>query len=158
MGMLNRDSSIPMVPRIRSNASDSNSVIKQRPTFQIRLSDLNHMPDIQYMDTMRNVPKSQILQETATTRTDHMNDEEHEKTIRDVKKRAYLLYNKYIREGAEFEINIAYQTRHKMTMQLGDKQKLLDDKEMRLSHLVDMYQQPKMDMKQLLQYSLTRLR
>lgn len=147
----------PPFPLVGVNgAKGINEKVENQPKFQIRLSDLNHMPDIEVMDTIRNVPPSQILQQTATTRTDHMDFDE--RTMRDIKKRAHLLWRKYIREGAEFEINISWHSRQTLSKKLGDKQKLLDNEEMRLSHLVELYQEPKMDMKQLLHFSLSRLR
>ena len=125
--------------------------------MHVALSDADNIPDIEVMDTIRNVPKSLILSEVDSKRDD-ANMPIDKKTMRQIKKMAHLLHNKYIRAGAEFEINICWHSRSKMMEQLGDKNKLLENDEVKLSHLVNMYQEPKEEMKQLLMYSLNRMK
>jgi len=138
--------------------------------MHVDLSDADNIPDITVMDTIRNVPKSKILQEfgdlsdlrsIGSDQRSQQSDDElpiDEKTMRQIKKMAHLLHNKYIREGAEFEINICWQSRNKMMKQLGDKDQLLANDAVKLSHLINLYQQPKEEMRQLLLYSLNRMK
>merc|ERR550525_1423713 len=119
-------------------------------------TDPDMVPNITVMDTLRNVPKSRIL----TIETEKSDDElsVDEKTMRKIKRMAHLLHNKYIKEGCEFEINICWSSRKTLVEKLGNLNDLLDDTQVRLSHLINLWQEPKEEMKQLLNFSLNRLK
>merc|ERR1712083_530394 len=126
-------------------------------TGQSDNTDPDMVPDITVMNTMRNVPKSRILTMVDASQSDHELSVD-EKTMRKVKRMAHLLHNKYIKEGSEFEINICWSSRSKLMGKLGNLDELLSDNQVRLSHLVNLYQEPKEEMKQLLNFSLSRLK
>lgn len=118
-------------------------------------SDLE-LVDIETMKTLRNVPTSAILTATSSIKKGTTIGMD-EQTINDFKKRAYLLYEKYCKTGCEFEINISAQMRKNLHEVLGDKQALMN-MNMDLATLAKIFDDPKKEMKMLLQYSFTRMK
>eukprot|EP01084_Bolivina_argentea_P125652 222597_1 len=94
-----------------------------------------------------NVPQSNILE--------HQPSLKNEDTIlNDAKVKAQKLYDKYVRTGSEFEINLPSWMRKKITNKLGDNYVQLTD----LSDLLILFQKAKVEMKKYLGYSYTRFK
>ena len=112
------------------------------------------IPTIDTMNTLRNVPTSMILETSSSMRSDVAVDE---RTLHDAKKKAHLLYEKYIKIGSEFEINISASMRQELMDLLDDKDDLMNS-DIGLADMVLLFENPKKEMKMLLSYSFTRMR
>ena len=124
----------------------------------MRHSDLQHIPDLSLdiMQSMPNVPTSEILEKMCSLSTSRITVDQ--KTLRDVKKKAHLLYNKYIKCGSPFEVNVDYATRTALRNKLDDRETLLRDETLRLTDLIQMFDAVKMTMKRLLSSSFGRMK
>eukprot|EP00486_Rosalina_sp_Unknown_P009744 CAMPEP_0201594954 /NCGR_PEP_ID=MMETSP0190_2-20130828/192110_1 /ASSEMBLY_ACC=CAM_ASM_000263 /TAXON_ID=37353 /ORGANISM="Rosalina sp." /LENGTH=264 /DNA_ID=CAMNT_0048054761 /DNA_START=751 /DNA_END=1545 /DNA_ORIENTATION=+ len=131
---------------------------KQETNNIARDARLNSIPNIDTMITLRNVPKSIIVEAQSSLKSDVGVDE---KTLHDVKKKAHLLYEKYIKIGSEFEINIGAGMRKGLIDILDNREELMNGehgRNLRLSDILMMFENPKKEMKMLLQYSFTRMK
>ena len=114
------------------------------------------LKDNKLVDFPSNVPISYIVS----------NDEEDEDmSQQDVKNeflfhgkmKGYKLYNKYIADNSEYEINIGYDERMKLAEVFCDKSSLIA-KDISLTELFFMFERSKVVMFSLLKHSLQRLR
>ena len=74
-----------------------------------------------------------------------------------MKSKAHKLYNKYIKIGSDYEINISSSMRKKFKNILDDKNKLMQSNEnTKLSDLLLLFEDAKKEMRMLLSYSHSR--
>ena len=76
--------------------------------------------------------------------------------VNTAKLKAYKLYEKYISVGSEFEINISGLMREKIINIMDNKEKLMENTEITLKELFDIFNEAKSEMYQLLRVSLNR--
>ena len=129
-----------------------------QPKNENRETRLFNIPDIDTMDTLRNIPPSMIVDARSSLKSDVDVDE---KTLNDVKKMAHLLYEKYLKIGSQFEININAPMRKGLMDILHDKDKLMNGehgRNLRLPDMIMMFEGAKQEMRLLLQYSLNRMK
>ena len=74
------------------------------------------------------------------------------------KNMAHGLYNKYIKEGGEFEINISYHTRNELEELLDDKEKLSLNKELKAVDVMRLFDVAMVEMIKLLSHSKYRFK
>ena len=125
----------------------------------LRQSDLQRIPNLQIdvMNTIEAVPVSEILLKMSSISTDR-DISVDQKTMHDIKKKAHLLYNKYIKVGSQFEVNVGYGIRRELMNKLEDKDKLMKDEDLRLADLIQIFDEVKQTMKRLLQPSFGRMK
>lgn len=106
-----------------------------------------------------NIPKSEIIRFQGKTDDIVMViDTDGEDTFLDnAKIKAHKLFNKYIKQGSEFEINISSQERRKLSNLLHELDVLLSHN-INLQELLLLFEPCKKQMKLLLQWSLTRFK
>eukprot|EP01084_Bolivina_argentea_P144088 252890_1 len=110
-----------------------------------------------HMNDLKNVPKSQIVHETCSSIKFDLTNL-HKQILADSKMKAHELYNKYIAQGSKFEINISDKMRKKLINILEDKDNLMNKININLADLVKLFEEPKNEMKMLLQYSYERFK
>eukprot|EP01083_Nonionella_stella_P039946 108641_1 len=71
---------------------------------------------------IENAPKSSIVYQNA------VNESDEQTKMNSLKTKAHSLYLKYVREGAQFEINISFNERFKLINLMSDKEKWMDEK------------------------------
>merc|ERR1712217_315865 len=81
-----------------------------------------------------------------------------QKTLLDIKKKAHALYNKYIKTGSPFEVNIGYAMRLSLREKLEDKKKLEEDATLGLAQLIELFDGVKRDMRRYMVHSFVRLK
>lgn len=67
------------------------------------------------------VPKSSIVYGRPFDK-----DDSNEDFKKKIKRKAFILFNKYIKIGSEYEINIAYRLRREMTLSMGNLDEFLE--------------------------------
>jgi len=129
----------------------------------LRMSDLQSIAnlDMNFIETMPNIPRSQIITEMCST--DHNLPRAHmlmtidQTTMHEIKKKAHLLYNKYVKCGSPFEVNVSYGIRTALQNKLDDKEKLMMDETVRLADLIQVFDEVKWTMKKLLRSPFRRM-
>eukprot|EP01084_Bolivina_argentea_P148361 259402_1 len=121
------------------------------------------LPTLQLEHVIKNsnIPTSDILEnqerlqnfisESAASRSNSVIIE-----LNEAKLKAHKLYNKYIRIGSEFEINLPSYMRKQIANILGDVSKLVQNKDLQLTDLLLVFKSAKDEMKKYLNYSYTR--
>ena len=71
---------------------------------------------------------------------------------------AFQLYDKYIKHGSKFEINIPWSIRQEMESKIDNEQKLINDTECSIRDLILIFDNAKAEMYQLLNFSLARFK
>eukprot|EP01083_Nonionella_stella_P189749 702370_1 len=117
---------------------------------------LRSPPIIEHVIMHSNIPESLILQNKLSVQP-RDSAKPSDKQLFDAKIRAHQMYNKYIRIGSEFEINISSLMRKRLMDLLDDKQRLMDSS-ITLANLAVIFEQSKYEMKRLLTYSYSRFR
>merc|ERR1719242_1185091 len=79
-------------------------------------------------------------------------------SFKEIKSKAHLLYNKYLKRGSPFEVNIAYGMRGHLQNKLDDKELLMEDDDLRLTELVEMFDDVKKEMMRLMVQPFSRLK
>ena len=79
-------------------------------------------------------------------------------SIADLKIKAHKIYNKYIKIGCEFEINVSFRLRNECKYKLENLENLLGDDTITIQNLFDLYDRVKKEMIKLLQWSLIRFK
>ena len=116
------------------------------------------IPDgIELSEFPANVPKSQIVEGTADDIVMIIDSNKDDTFIDNAKIKAHQLYQKYVKPGSEFEINISFQERNKLS-NLLDKLDVLLSCNVNLTDLLSLFEECKGEMKLLLQWSLTRFK
>ena len=126
----------------------------------MRYSDLQCIAnlDLNVMRTMTGIPASQILSQMCSISTSRGITPD-QKTMHDIKNKAHLLYNKYVKcGGSPFEVNISCDMRSMLRDKLEDKDKLMKDETIRLAELIQMFDGVKLTMKQLLRSPFGRMK
>eukprot|EP01083_Nonionella_stella_P039948 108645_1 len=103
--------------------------------FNLEYSESGNAHHLQRIPNfIANAPKSNIVYQNA-------GDESDEQTrIHSIKAKAYLLFVKYVMEGAQFEININFMERFKLKKLIGDNEKWMDEKsEISIIDLCDIF-------------------
>jgi len=127
----------------------------------MRHSDISAIAElgVTVMKTMRGIPRSEILiQMTSVATSRELPLSPEQKTLLDIKKRAHILYEKYIKVGSPFEVNIGHQIRASLKQKLEDKRKLEEDKQLGLSQLIALFDDVKKDMKRYMVHSFGRFK
>ena len=134
--------------------------VRARSEPGMRYSDLRNIGDLGSLNVMRTlsgVPTSEILLAMSSISTSRGISLD-QRTMHDIKKKAHLLYNKYIKCGSPFEVNVSCYTRSVLRNVLDDKDKLMKDEDVGLVDLVQMFDEVKRDMKQLLSGPFARMK
>ena len=104
------------------------------------------------------IPLSAIVQETEKIPKGYTGD----KFLFFAKMKAHKLYEKYIKVGCEFEINISSKARCKLHSKLGNIDSLINEQDtenpMTIRDLILVFEHSKIEMLKLLTYSLTRMK
>jgi len=114
------------------------SMISTRDTTRMALSV--HLPET--------LPQSSIV---------HSAPESGTSTENELKRKAFLLFKKYIRRGSELEINVDYQTRAKFNSLMEDCEEWMQS-HIEVIDLIDLFDQPMAEMMRLMGYSKSRFR
>lgn len=111
---------------------------------------LKENKEYKLLEFPKNVPQSSIVSnQWALSIGDSMQDP---------KTKAYKLYNKYVKTGAEFEINVSYATRKKCQNMLENFSVLLEDETIQIEDLFKIFHECKKQVTGLLNNSLTRFK
>ena len=102
------------------------------------------------------VPSSEIIN-THTTESDVSIGNDKDCVLRDAKIKAHKIFNKYIKCGCQYEINIEYKQRQKLTVLLGDLDALMVYN-VNLLDLKSLFAECKNEMFTLLTWSLGRFK
>ena len=100
------------------------------------------------------VPQSEIIEQEEEILNDYGGDER----LLFAKMKAHKIYEKYIRIGSEFEINISSKERRKINKVVSNLELFLRSEKWEFVDLMDIYEVSKNEMWSLLNYSLKRLR
>ena len=113
-----------------------------------RLKGINGVTEnIQIVDFPESIP-------TALTIETKWNDDE----MKDIKTKAYHIYNKYVKEDSSLEINISYKQRGDLKRKLDDLSRFLQNKAVGLQELLIIFDDVMDELIQLLQFSMNRFK
>ena len=98
------------------------------------------------------VPQSEIIEQQEVILNDYNADE----ALLCAKMKAHKLYEKYIKIGSEFEINISSKERKKISKIVSDLDSFLQSDEWKFKELLQIFEVSKKEMRILLNYSLKR--
>ena len=126
---------------------------------RMRYSDLQNIPDlgITVMNTVSGVPKSEILMRMCSISSSRGISLDR-RTLHDIKMKAHLLYNKYVKCGSPFEVNVSYEIRSGLQRKLDDKEMLMKDENVRLADLIQIFDEVKQAMRHLLRPPFRRMK
>ena len=79
-------------------------------------------------------------------------------SLRNAKLVAFRLYEKYFKIGSKLEINISSGVRKELKNILSDKEKLMEQVDVKLNDLLLLFEKPKNEMRLLLKYSHIRFK
>ena len=122
--------------------------------------DMETEPNIELVNFPANIPLSEIIEGKEEIIIEFESDTDINDDggfIDNAKIKAHKLYNKYVKIGSEFEINISSAERHKLS-NLLDKLDVLMSYNMNLRDLLLLFQDCKSEMKLLQTFSLTRFK
>eukprot|EP01084_Bolivina_argentea_P023739 44342_1 len=121
-------------------------VLKQM-NENINSDEKPQVSDIKLINFPSNVPTSIIIEE---------HEEKNNIPIQNIKNKAYNLYVKYIKMGAELEINISGMMRDELIDTLDDKNKLMNDNTMNLKELLLIFNDAKEEMMHIMKIAFVR--
>merc|ERR1712157_257155 len=101
-----------------------------------------------------NIPVSMILD----TESRYEYPKDNELNITDVKIKAHQIYNKYIKVGSEFEINISGIQRDEIAEIMDSVEVLLNNDDANVTKLFELFNECKLEMVQLLRSALNRFK
>ena len=93
-----------------------------------------------------NIPLSEILEKK----------ENEDDVLSDIKVKAHRIYNKYVQPGAEFEINVSFESRDQVRSTVGNLGLLLNYESMEMEDLSTVFEDCKMEILRLLITSMIR--
>lgn len=101
-----------------------------------------------------------LIPTSSTMSTKKKNDENGKEidNVTDLKTKAHKIYNKYIKIGCEFEVNIDYHLRTNCKNIMENLDDLLDDDSIKIEDIFNLFGKVKKEMVQLLQWSLIRFK
>ena len=105
----------------------------------------------------KNIPLSSIIPQTKHKKTNKNEAETEEDIVSIYKECALKLFNKYIKTGAQFEINISFVDRERLYNLLNDLNRL-KELNMNTRDLLLLFEPSKRTMQKLLGFSLTRFK